>query len=179
MFQGAIFQPTAQRAPPRRDRREGAARMSDSGEAAFIDAPRDPVLVALHAYWLRKCGGRRMPSRADIDPAEFREHLPHVIMYDVDADGGFRIRLVGEAVVAFIGHNFTGRDAATGLEPDAAATMRSILRAVAEGGTPRFRAGKAWWWREKAYRDFEACFLPLAPDARTVNIIFGGVRFDT
>jgi hypothetical protein len=147
--------------------------------ADFIDAPRDADLAALHRSWLGKCGARRMPSRADVDPAEIKELLPYVILYDADPERRFRIRLVGEAIVTFVGRNFTGSEAASGMEPNAAATMHAILNLVAESGTPRFRAGKAYWWREKAYRAFEACFLPLSPDDRTVNIILGGVKFDT
>jgi hypothetical protein len=146
--------------------------------ANFIDAPRDVHLVALHAYWLSKRGARRMPARADIDPTEFKDLLPHIIMYDVDPERLFPIRLVGEATVTFLGRNFTGQPAASAMEPAAAATMRMILSTVADTGTPRFRAGKAWWWREKAFRNFEACFLPLSPDDRTVNIILGGIKFD-
>lgn len=147
-------------------------------EAEFTAAPRSAILVALHAYWLAKRGDRAMPSRADIDPAEIKGLLPHVMLYDAAPATRYRIRLVGEAIVQFVGRNMTGHDAGTGMDPQPAAMMRAILDAVADGGAPRFRAGKAYWWKEKAYRDFEACFLPLSPDGKAVNIILAGVVFD-
>ena len=56
--------------------------------AAFIDAPRDPSLQTLLAYWYRKRGDRLMPSRADIDPSEFPKLLPNVMLYNAEALGG-------------------------------------------------------------------------------------------
>jgi hypothetical protein len=47
------------------------------------------------AYWLRKCGERHMPRRADIDPVEMPELLPYVRLADVVAPGQYRYRLVG------------------------------------------------------------------------------------
>jgi len=146
--------------------------------ADYVDAPRTPILVALHAYWLAKRGERALPSRNDINPAEIKSLLPHVILYDAAPALRYRIRLVGEAIVQFVGANMTGRDATARLEAGPAAMMREILDTVAETRAPRFRAGKAYWWREKAYRDFEACFLPLAPEGQAVTIILGGIVFD-
>lgn len=147
--------------------------------AAFIDVPRDPDLVALHAYWLAKRGARDLPSRPDIAPAEIKPLLPHLILYDAAPERRYRMRLVGESIVQFLGRNMTGQDATAQMEEKPAATMRALLDRVVETRQPVFRAGKAWWWREKAYRDFEACFLPLAPDGAEVNIILAGVKFAT
>ena len=153
---------------------------SDPGPGArFIEAPRDPVLIALLAYWSRKRDGRLMPARRDIDPAEIKPLLPHVMLYNADAASDYSIRLVGQAIVEFIGHNFTGSAATAGMDERAATNMRQILGMVAETGRPVFRAGKTYWWLDRSYRDFEACFLPLSPDGRTVNIILAGVIFDT
>ena len=146
-------------------------------EAGFLAAPRDPSLVALYRYWEAKRGANDVPSRADIDPAELKPLLPHIILYDALGPGSYRIRLVGEAIVAFVGRNLTGHDATTSMTPGAAANMRMILDAVCETRSPRFRAGKAYWLKEKAYRDYEACFLPLAPPGQPVNMILGGLSF--
>lgn len=155
--------------------------MNDSvvAAASFIEAPRNPHLVALHEYWLGKRDGRALPSRSDIDPAEIKPLLPHVMLYDADPASDFRIRLVGQSIVEFVGHNFTRRGATEGMPPVAAQNMRRLLGLVAAQARPIFRAGKAYWWHDRSYRDFEACFLPLAPTGGAVNIILGGVTFDT
>jgi hypothetical protein len=146
-------------------------------EAAFIDGPRDLRLKALYDYWDRARGERKMPARADIDPAAIPQLLPYIIMYDVAPDGGYTIRLVGEEVVHFVGHNTTGSRAGAMMPPRSAEMMMRILDAVAKGRAPRFRAGKAHWHPEKAYREFEACFLPLSADGEAVNIVLGGIAF--
>ncbi|HUB94655.1 MAG TPA: PAS domain-containing protein [Stellaceae bacterium] len=146
-------------------------------EASFIEAPRDALLSALYAYWNKARGTRRMPSRSDIDPVEIPKLLPHILMYNVMPDGGFTIRLVGEAVADFVGRNATGEPAGAVMTPRAAEVTIAILRAVVTERMPKFRAGKAHWYEEKSHRDFEACFLPLSSDGETVDIILGGVRF--
>jgi hypothetical protein len=68
------------------------------------------ILAAFVDYWNLKRGGREMPGRQDIDPAEIPQLLPHVTLIDV-IDGGarFRYRLVGTAVVDGFNRNHTGR----------------------------------------------------------------------
>lgn len=48
-----------------------------------------------YGYWRRKAAGRRMPRRADIDPAEIPRLLPYVRLVDVVEQRRFRYRLVG------------------------------------------------------------------------------------
>lgn len=147
-------------------------------EANFIDAPRDPDIRALYEYWDTVRGDRAMPSRQDIDPAAIPRLLPYIIMYTVMANGsGYTVRLVGEEVVNFVGRNATGQPAGSIMERPAAELIVKILDAVATGQVPKFRAGKAHWHLEKTYRDFEACFLPLSSDGKTVNIVLGGIKF--
>src|ERR1700722_17602796 len=144
--------------------------------ASFIDAPRDADLCALFAYWQRKRGERLMPARADIDPLEFRKQLPHVMLYNAEGLGGaYTIRLVGGAIVQFVGRNFTGKPAGSEMQPAAAVAMTRLLDAVVIGRTAKFRTGRAFWWQEKSYRAYEAAFMPLSADGQSVNMIFAGM----
>jgi hypothetical protein len=147
--------------------------------AAFIDVPQDADLQALYAYWQRKRGARLLPGRADIDPAGFRKQLPHVMLHNVEGLGGaYTIRLVGGAIVQFVGKNFTGKPAGSEMQPAAATAMTQLLDLVVTSRAPKFRIGRAYWWREKNYRAYEAAFMPLAADGETVDMIFAGVKFD-
>lgn len=120
-----------------------------------------------------------MPSRADISPAGMKALLPYVMMWSVEAAGEpYRVRLVGEHIVRFVGQNYTGQSATHTMPPDAAASMLNVLGQVCASRAPRFRIGKAFWKPEKAYCDYEACFLPLSADGETVNLILGGLKFD-
>ncbi|HUK60694.1 MAG TPA: PAS domain-containing protein [Stellaceae bacterium] len=145
-----------------------------------LDVPVDPIVARIHAYWDGKRGQRRMPSRADIDPAELGRLVPHVMIYDVEEpEKLYRIRLVGGVIVDFYGFNTTGQLAGACMPPASAAQMHEILSGVEIGRAPRFRAGFAHWNVDKSYRRFEACFLPLSPDDDRVDKIFVGIAFDT
>jgi hypothetical protein len=91
-------------------------------EAHDISGPRDPVIARLLEYWDGKRAGRLMPSRADMDPlVELRALVSHVITYDVVEPGRlYRIRLVGQAIVDFVGFDATGTLAGQTLPPEAA-----------------------------------------------------------
>lgn len=146
-------------------------------DVAFIGAPGDPDLQTLFAYWNALRRGRLMPSRADFDPVRVPKLLPHIILYNVAPAGGYTVRLVGEAVEAFIGRNTTGSRAGTLLNDRGLAAMTEILDAVCRERAPRFRRGKIYWVSEKNHRAFEACFLPLSADGETVNIILAAAKF--
>ena len=139
-------------------------------EARFLDAPSDPELAALYSLWRGKRGLRLMPSRSDFDPDEFRSLLPNVFILQVDGD--FNVRLAGEAVIEFFGCRehpagaFEGRDA-----------MVRLMKLVVERRAPIFRAGPAYWSQSKQHRHFEACFLPLSTDEKSVNMVLAAAKF--
>lgn len=75
-----------------------------------ISRSRSAMVRALHEYWNVKCGQRRMPDRNDIDPADIKALLPHVMIADLVGDRPrVRYRLVGTRVAAASGFDFTGR----------------------------------------------------------------------
>lgn len=120
-----------------------------------------------------------MPARADISPAQMKTVLGDVMMWNIGQGGAPHvIRLVGENIVRFVGRNNTGESATFGMPPDAVASMNAVIETIRTARTARFRTGKAFWHREKAYREFEACYLPLSADGERVDMILGGVVFD-
>lgn len=67
-----------------------------------------PLIRQFHEHWQRLRPGR-LPSRADIDPTDFKWVLPNVILSEIEpAPFRVRYRLCGTRVVAFCG-NLTGR----------------------------------------------------------------------
>jgi hypothetical protein len=96
----------------------------------------------LYRYWLSKRGGRAMPARSDIDPADIPALLPYLCILD-KADGRFRFRLVGSAVAQQFGHDLTGRfvGSYTG-PPERAATQQAIYDRVFTRAHPLFVAGE-------------------------------------
>lgn len=64
--------------------------------------------LELYRYWQAKRGGRREPTRRDIDPAEIGRLLRHIALVE-PSWAGYRWRLMGTAIAADIGRDLTGR----------------------------------------------------------------------
>lgn len=80
---------------------------------AFLDHCPERIAEIFH-YWDGLRGDRRMPCRADFDPAEVVRHLPSLLLIDVEGvdDRGsaiLRYRVVGTEEVLLRGHDPTGK----------------------------------------------------------------------
>lgn len=80
--------------------------MRDLAEADI----RDSRLRRLYRYWLERHVDGRRPSRAALDPLDFRYAVGFVTLVDVaHAPLRFRFRLVATAVTEHLGYELTGR----------------------------------------------------------------------
>lgn len=71
---------------------------------------RTDMIEAGLAYWNSRRGGREMPTRADLDPADIKPLLPHVVLVDVLHDPlDFRFRLLGTEVDRITISNLQGK----------------------------------------------------------------------
>lgn len=76
----------------------------------FLDTPVHPQAAALHDFWLKKCAGRAMPARSDIDLGELRRWAPNIVISEpVNAGADYRLRLFGSALVEITGEERTGK----------------------------------------------------------------------
>jgi hypothetical protein len=70
----------------------------------------DPRLQRLFDYWRQQCRGEDMPSRAAIDPLDFRYILGYVTLVDVEAaPRRYRFRLDGSILAMLSGMDYTGK----------------------------------------------------------------------
>lgn len=131
-----------------------------------------PTTVALYEYWLEKCGDRRMPLRADIDPTTIpRRALPGISIVEVVQDERrYVYRLVGTEDVEVRGHDPTGKSVLEGFfAPSAEDALACYDRVVASRAplldpTPFIApSGK--------YVTEETLFLPLSEDGINVSKI--------
>jgi hypothetical protein len=132
----------------------------------------DPALTALYIYWAAKCAGRRMPSRADIDPSEIRTFLPDLFLAEIHLPLRFRLRLVGTRICERWGADPTGcwldelpLDGARAeiLEPFEQTARNGIVR----HGAHEFMSGTGRYLR---YRQI---LLPLSADGQSANVLLG------
>lgn len=134
--------------------------------------------MALYRLWTAKRGLRRMPSKTDFDPAEFKTLLAGVVLMEAGPPGGpYIVSLVGENIVEFIGRTIKGRPAGSLMPTDAYRAFMLLLDGVVKSRAPIFRTGSAYWFPKKAHKQFEAAFLPLSSDDKSVDMILGALKF--
>jgi hypothetical protein len=78
--------------------------------AEIRDSTRHPVIRRFYDYWDEKRGDRPFPSRADIDPLDFKFALGRVSLIDVTHDPlRFRYRIVASYLTEHLGYEMTGK----------------------------------------------------------------------
>ncbi|HIC81688.1 MAG TPA: PAS domain-containing protein [Kiloniellaceae bacterium] len=140
----------------------------------FLEDCPDRIAEIFH-YWDRIRRDRRMPCRADFDPAEVVRHLPSILLIDVEGvdDRGcaiLRYRVVGTEEVRLRDHDPTGKLVSEGfLGPSLESVMeayelvrreRCFLYEEIEFATPT-----GVWRREYGI------LMPLSEDGQTVTQI--------
>lgn len=144
-----------------------------------LDALSSDVVREGYNYWLAQRGQRPFPARSDIHPAEIKRLLPHIILAKV-LDGGrdFDFRIVGEAVATAHGFNAINWRVSE-LDRHVKGFTEVVMRVygrVYETRRPYASHGTLKHL-DRAFRGFESLFLPLGPDAQTVDHVFVVVGF--
>ena len=138
-------------------------------------------LAAIYNYWVSKLRGRRMPSRADIIPAELTPQLPQILLADVlEAGNDFRYRLVGTRLTRYFPMGATGKTFAEALAPFGAATVEGTIAVYRSVVTQRQAAlikGPGQYYHQDA-KTFEAVLMPLSEDDSHVTMILGAFEFE-
>jgi len=135
----------------------------------------DDSLRLLYTYWRSKCRGRRMPSRADIDPTEMGFILGWMNLIDVLHDPfRFRFRLQGTMLAASSGVEMTGRFLEEHPHPDHRAFLRRIWELTVERREPTLlRHERKITNRSRIY---ESLRLPLSSDGDAIDMLMVAAR---
>lgn len=138
----------------------------------ILQVARNDELRALLRYWLAIHPRTGLPGRAAFDPLEVPRALPSLVLTDVERDPfRFRVRLMGTAIVAAFGRDFTGRylhEVLAGFERDYSYLHRVE---VAETGLPNYRHGDPAMPFKLDFAPLERVYLPFAADGRQVDMI--------
>ena len=144
--------------------------MASRGEMADWKASCHPDILKVLAYWEGKRRGRRMPSRADIDPGELLYFLPYISLIDaVDDERRFAYRLVGTGEVEVRGYDPTGKSVAEGFFAASAEAAMANYQRVGDSREP-FYENDAFQVVDR-YINEANLFLPLSDDDQAVNMI--------
>ncbi len=127
-------------------------------------------LGSIYDYWDGKRGGKRMPSRGDIDPLEMRGYLPHLMLLDVVQDPRrYVYRLVGTKEVEARGRDPTGRSVAQAGQGAAAEALVFYDQIVATRN-PALLVGEHEL-RPGTRTRRQILGLPLSSDGRIIDMI--------
>jgi hypothetical protein len=139
---------------------------------------RDPMLEGALAYWRRLVPGGALPRRRDIDPAQIPRLLPHLQLIDVvDAGARFRYRLVGTALVAAFGKEYTGKYLDELFGGDRLAYASRVYSTVCSERRAVFLRNRYSTTRD-LHMIANRLYMPLSDDGATVNVIFGVLTFE-
>jgi len=141
----------------------------------------DPIpsdLEPVFRYWDKKRGGRRMPRRADIDPAELIGFLPALMLVDVVPDDRrYVYRLVGTREVDARGRDPTGRPVGEAFIGSSRERVLANYDRVQLTGRPHIDTSTVITTKGRL-DDSHVIFLPLSEDDRTVSQILVYTVFD-
>lgn len=127
------------------------------------------VVRQMLEYWQHKRHGRRMPSRADLDPLEMRRALGHIIMIEIHQDPlRFRTRLVGNEQASRRGADLSGK-----WLDDLPQQYRDLVMPRAIAVTDRAEAMYSRVRRllDDRWYDYEAVWLPLSHNGARPTMI--------
>jgi hypothetical protein len=152
--------------------------MDEGGENGLVfgAGPDQEKLRAIYRYWDSKRAGRAMPSRADLDPADLKAHLPQIVLLDVERDPlRFRYRLVGTEVTRV--RRGTSKSDPTGTYVDevthhqgTTAILAHYRRVVLER-KPSLDHGTYTPDPDRPWARFTRLVMPLARDGETVDML--------
>ena len=137
----------------------------------------NPRLARLHDYWLGKCAGRPLPSRADIEPLEMKEWLGNLLL--AEFFGGienYRVRLDGSNLIGFGGKDRTGKGSEV-------LTSEEERKLIAIQYTPVLDTAQPAYY-ETQFQNSEGRFLreqklllPLSDNGTLVNMVLAGIYY--
>jgi hypothetical protein len=130
---------------------------------------RSPKIAQVLRYWDSLRRGLEFPARADIDPAEIKAALPHVMITGISYQP-FRVlyRLVGTEIVRWARVDFTNRYADELIFDDEGRDWTDYYRAAVDARKPAY--GMTDWVEEnRAPHWAESLICPLSSDGRTID----------
>jgi hypothetical protein len=137
-----------------------------------------PKLRQLYEYWDGKRTGRKMPSRADLDPLEMTFVIGNLILVDVldETPPRFKIRLHGTNLSQRAGYELTGKM----LDELPVTEFRTLARHsfTQVATTGELTAGKRDRIIDGRFARYETVIMPLSDDGERVDRLIVGLLYD-
>ena len=140
-----------------------------------IGAPATAVRAheELFAYWASRRESGRLPGRGQIQPDDFKRHLPTISLIEVLAGpDAYRLRLAGTGLYGVYGREITGRTLPEVYNAAATTYWREELDKVVALRRPGVGVHNLAW-RGWGHLSILWLRLPLAGNGRDVDMILG------
>jgi len=142
------------------------------------DYNADSVLGGIFRHWIRMCGDRAMPRRADIRPQDIPSQLRYLQLIDVVDGTRFRYRLLGTKLIEVYGKDYTGTYTDEQFEGERLRLVSQIYSDVVMKKRPMFLRNKY-----RAPNGIEIIanrlYMPLSENGSDVSMILGGITFQS
>lgn len=138
----------------------------------------DPEVRELIEYWRSLHPGSTLPGRRHFDPLDNPHLLQNLWLIDVSREPlRFRFRLIGTALVNFIGRDCTGMWFDEVYENFSDSGLFQCLRRCVEYAEPQYRRRPIIIDASPPNIEAEQVYLPLAADGRNVDMILAMTVF--
>ena len=142
----------------------------------IMTQPETGTNIRVLQYWQSLADGGKLPARADMDPLDIPDLLPHLYLVEVRHDPlDFRYRLLGTAIVERSQRDYTGqsiRDLPLQAPPS---LIWSLFEATVREKAPTCTLIP---YRNEKTRFVEKQCLPLSSDGITVDMLMGSITFE-
>ena len=135
-----------------------------------------PKLQSLYDYWSGKRAGRELLAADELDPAELRRWIGHLVVVDATAEGAFVYSYYGATLEKAFGRPMAGQslellpEAQRAILRDEYQSVRVDRQPVMRTYTAAFEGGTATW---------ERLVLPLSSDGAQVDkLLVAAYRLD-
>lgn len=125
----------------------------------------------LYDWWIGANGGQ-IPHRRQFDVTEHRGVVANLFLTEVNGDGEFVFRLLGEEVIQIIGRNTTGETVKRMGRGEYGHALHEYYGSIVQSRQCRKCFGSLAF-ADKDFRYFESIDCPLVGDDGQVSIIIG------
>ncbi len=149
-----------------------------TGADAFRTRLTDQVLANMLEHWcaMSQAAGGATPKRSDLDPAAIPTLLRHLQIHQREANGRFRCRLSGTAVVQQLGRDATGSYLDEAIRPEAVAGRTRIFNRALETGMPVIYSG-VMEVPGRGMKAYQRLLLPLADAGGNPSFVLSVMAF--
>lgn len=127
---------------------------------------------AVYAYWSRVRGGRDVPNRRDIEPADLRQFLPDLFILEPAPEPGTTFRLAGTRLCTLFGRELRAAGFQRLFAPDVRAQISRICANILAQRTPAALQVSAYG-RSAQPVPIEILLLPMTSHSSRADRIFG------